>query len=1027
MPGQLPKWHSQALKAATEQLMQAYAQSKNIPAYGTLSREEKNWQKHYNRINASKNATLELYLPGMEEPIPVTSQEIYNIINNPHTARRVLRKAYGTGDISAHDIEAFQKYALEEYPGAQDYQQPPNENIRQQAQNIIQNRQANPEPHPNVQSVNPWNDNGNLELPEWFLKEARDNSNSSNPWVKRYQQNPNDELAWNTYKQKKSQPNVAREVEKLSKKSQPVEYIPQNLDKIRELEDEERNTQQQLSKVTGHIKEVENNFGSDVRENPLITRGGTFWKSIGTDHPLRKIPGYETDLQGKQSVGVIPALKKLDEQRTLLTQKQIKLKQDLEAENDKNNKNQQRLNKVQTAAENLARNKEAARFADPLENNYQPTEAENLKERSLLDTKARNEIARLEEKRQKYAPKMQPQNIKELKERGFFNNILSPPEEFKGMLLERAQEIGSKKEAELEGREWDNQISEEMKGFSQAHQAINRLTHYGDALKKQAKYKEKDPIVAQKIKNLAASLDPKAENQEIEGNIFDLIEKKVKLNQISSNAGLIEPLPHEFYQAAKMNEEAANRYHDEMNDHKNGNSAWMHDLQENYINPFKESREYDWEHNMKPIIEAKFILAGANNSGGKLRAMEKAREKFDRDTNLEANKMRFENSHRFQQEQRADKLANSSILHQNREATLGIAAAKQKQGQNERSTRHQQYEEERGGAKKDQLQFLQAVSGIPSAIDRPNFNQQFIPLAGSNNSVMQGAGSGLAAFGPAFASYNQNQAYINASNPPAPVVSDKKYAGGSVRARYAQGGSVDPVQQAMQRYNAMGKHVQPGPYDEMMANQAKHLMQLSQSQYSNPMLTHWTALGRAIASKGNIAENIANNMANAHTENTQNFHNVINSKQQAANIYAKINESRMNQHKVLSDFYQGEEQRNEAKRHHEQVLAQQAAHHRETMAAKDPGINPETGQPFTSKEEMAAYWKSKYKTPTERNILTKRKNLNAQKNIFHRGWESIVGEAPLDEEPKIVGESSPAQNNEAASLSDEELRRIAQG
>lgn len=134
--------------------------------------------------------------------------------------------------------------------------------------------------------------------------------------------------------------------------------------------------------------------------------------------------------------------------------------------------------------------------------------------------------------------------------------------------------------------------------------------------------------------------------------------------------------------------------------------------------------------------------------------------------------------------------------------------------------------------------------------------------------------------------------------------------GGRVKNKFADGGPIA-------RFQEMGKHIQPGLYDEEIKSLGSELKNYRVDPFKNWM-RHVSAQMLA-NNTGDPLSNIGVGAAYADKAMQSHEDRMIDAKTKAANLYNAMNESRNNQHRVLADYEQKDKQHAEQARHHKAI------------------------------------------------------------------------------------------------------------
>lgn len=359
--------------------------------------------------------------------------------------------------------------------------------------------------------------------------------------------------------------------------------------------------------------------------------------------------------------------------------------------------------------------------------------------------------------------------------------------------------------------------------------------------------------------------------------------------------------------------------------------------QKNVIQALKDETQENFLENVAPHINMSFTQRGAFHSGARNSALEKAAKAKERNLHREIAKLMSQgedkamqyaaehhknalssaeitgNATKAQQEGsranadllRQNALSKQALNHTNFTALNQVAHAEQKQKQNEIDTKLAQHYEEQERAWK-QLEKENAITrGLP--FPQQSFSAQALgqPVPPNPYNAMGGALGAM---------YGLNRARE------APFAK-----GGSVRAKYAQGGAVA-------RWNELEEAVKPGPHDQDI----RMIAQEMRNHRVDPVANWMGHVGNAMLSNshGNPMQNLGKGSTNASEAMERHQAQALESKMRAANLYDKINDSRMNQHKILAAYETQQQQLAETQRQHQASLAQQHAHHLQNLEVK---------------------------------------------------------------------------------------------
>ncbi len=482
----------------------------------------------------------------------------------------------------------------------------------------------------------------------------------------------------------------------------------------------------------------------------------------------------------------------------------------------------------------------------------------------------------------------------------------------------------------------------------------------------------------------------------------------------------------------------------------------------NVIDALRDEAEENFLEETMPHTNAAHSVAGTFHSGARQSALEKARQKTQRHLHqqighllhqgeesaytrshehtgrhLEAGQIAA-NAAKLQQEAHrgnAEQLGKQALLQkgiaQEDVKTLGsIGVAEQAQRQNEINEKKMEHEAEKQHA----LNQLERQSAHMHALPAPP-QQHFTAnqLGAPNPPNPWNLGNNILG---TYAGLQQ------------PQQSPGFAKGGHVRAKFADGGSVANIGA---RFNALGQHAMPGPYEAEAAENARQLA----SYRMDPIANHMAHIGAASANfSRDPGENYARGSILALQSRDKAHDRMIDARAKAGALYDKINGSRMDTHKLIADYDQKVAHNMEQQRHHGALesaavvtsgrkAADLARKEQEAEEKRVANINPKTGKAFT-KAEMKAYEAELHKEKNApmneyRKINAKQKEQTAKleaqklkysrKNIFGKGLEYLTGAD--EDEPQVQRETeahgSTLQGKaESSFLSPEEQSELAQ-
>lgn len=504
------------------------------------------------------------------------------------------------------------------------------------------------------------------------------------------------------------------------------------------------------------------------------------------------------------------------------------------------------------------------------------------------------------------------------------------------------------------------------------------------------------------LKNLGKVL---TQPREIE-DILSRVGAEHDINNLMKEKGTIAPMNETHEQARRMleegfDEDSLDLAKDEINSSRKSSrkeidpyiqkamenpfeeneytQKYMNQYQKEVIKALKDETQESLLKDIIPKINTSFAQHGAYHSGARMEAIRKATEAKEKSLHHEiahlldsahkrgmehyqADKNRslqvadvVKNAMKYDQEaaqQRASQFYNQGVAkhemtHKNVSALTQLARAKQEQAQNEINMRKAEFENEKNH-EWDQLTKENALlrglpmtgqtvvsSGQPSNIYAPSPPNPY-NLAGGGMSLL----------------YN--------------MLPQNKAKGGSVK-RYAEGGNVQG--DAMSRLQSLLQD-QEAAYDQRLKN----------SQI-DPFRNWMSHVGQSMLD--NVTEDPLVNVAKG-TSNA--LRNMELSKERAANLYDKIQESRMNQYKVLADFETKEASRSQEEKklkHQENALEAMNKRHAATLSQKERLTNKLLGAKYSGTS-------SKKMTVTERKMVEEakkdlRRAMGIKKEVGHLG------------------------------------------
>ena len=403
---------------------------------------------------------------------------------------------------------------------------------------------------------------------------------------------------------------------------------------------------------------------------------------------------------------------------------------------------------------------------------------------------------------------------------------------------------------------------------------------------------------------------------------------------------------------------------------------YIKNYQDNVIKSLQDEYRRSFLEDIFPKIEARYIGKGSYNSGARLQAINRAAESADRSLRNEIGKL-LSHAHdkgmEHHQTEKSRKLAAAQVIggaaQHEREAmgrgaeqfrTLGLtkqalthanvgalshfATAEQQQEQNRLNLARQEYER----AKNHEMENLKTMHNIALGFPTPPIQQ----IVGSPNTINptppNAYGLGASALGALamLGSPQQQQ--------------QRAYAkGGLVRKRYADGGDVNSSNLENEMRNLI------------MQKEMDYRRQLQEVRQPNTLNALTGNITHAMLSnmRGNPLENLGKGISNT-------LEGMSASKQREANLMDKINDSRMQQYKILAEFENRKAEREhkenilgETNRRHHESLAQSARHHHENLAAKYAKIDSSDG--VETKENTKARIKKNSEIRDEMEALLK--------------------------------------------------------
>lgn len=401
---------------------------------------------------------------------------------------------------------------------------------------------------------------------------------------------------------------------------------------------------------------------------------------------------------------------------------------------------------------------------------------------------------------------------------------------------------------------------------------------------------------------------------------------------------------------------------------------YIKNYQDNVIKSLQDEYRRSFLEDIFPKIEARYIGKGSYNSGARLQAINRASQSADRSLRNEIGKL-LSHAHdkgmEHHQTEKSRKLAAAQVIggaaQQEREAvgrgaeqfrTLGLtkqalthanvgalshfATAEQQQEQNRLNLAKQEYER----AKNHEMENLKTMHnialGFPAGPTQQIVGTPVNPTPPNPYNLASGALGALAMLN----SPQQQQQRVYAK-------------GGLVRKRYAGGGDVNSSSLEDEMRNLM------------MQREMDYRRQLHETQQPNTLNALTANITQAMLSnmRGNPLENLGKGISNT-------VEGMSASKQREANLIDKINDSRMQQYKILAEFENRKAEREhkenilgETNRRHHESLAQSARHHHENLAAKYAKIDSSGG--VETKESTKARIKKNSEIRDEMEALLK--------------------------------------------------------
>lgn len=385
---------------------------------------------------------------------------------------------------------------------------------------------------------------------------------------------------------------------------------------------------------------------------------------------------------------------------------------------------------------------------------------------------------------------------------------------------------------------------------------------------------------------------------------------------------------------------------------------YVKNYRDNVIQALRDESERSLLEDIIPKIENRYISKGAYHSGARQGTIGRAIEANSRSLNNEIRKLLSHAHDKAMEHHQAEKsrklgaaqviggasqqerenlskgaeqlrtlgLTRHGLTHSNVGALSQVARAEQEQLQNQLNLEAQEVEK----AKQHDIENLKLahhmISGLPVTTTQS--------IGGSHVSTnppnLYNIAGGLVG---TLAGLNQPQTQQQ------PRTYSK---GGLVRKRYADGGDVNSSSFEDQMRNLL------------LQREMDYNRQLQEARQPPTLSAFMSNIGQAMLSnpRGNPIENAAKGISST-------MEGMASSKQREANLMDKINDSRMQQYKILADFESRKAERehkenilNETNRRHKESLDQSARHHHENLAAKYAKIDSSGG--VETKESIKA-------------------------------------------------------------------------
>jgi hypothetical protein len=388
---------------------------------------------------------------------------------------------------------------------------------------------------------------------------------------------------------------------------------------------------------------------------------------------------------------------------------------------------------------------------------------------------------------------------------------------------------------------------------------------------------------------------------------------------------------------------------------------YMNHYKRDVIDALRDESQRSLLEDIIPKINTSYISKGAYHSGARMAAIERATQAKDRSLRNEIARLMHSGydkamehhetdkarrlaaaqvmGHAAQQEREAGRvgaeqlrthaLTKHGLIHSNASALSQVARAEQEQLQNQLNVEAQEAEK----AKEHEWQQLQRRSAISSGLPSPATQSMVGSHVSTTPPNLYNIVGGLVGTLGGLGQQQQGRPFSK---------------GGLVRKHYANGGNVTPS-------NTLEDEIR----NLIMQKEMDYRRQLHESHNQNPLATWMTNVSQAMLSNptGNPLENLG-------TGTSATLQGFSTSREREANLIDKINDSRMQQYKILADFENRKAQREHQKNvlestqnYRDQQLTQKERHHAERMARQSEKINPSSSEVGTNKKVSATEMK----------------------------------------------------------------------